>query len=126
MNAEYLRKNGTVLVSATGPIRVVFRNAPPFTGELDELAAYVREHQARFSRGSTHNGKDASFLPRFTPTNAAQRAFLAAKIEAEVAKGDFYTFGSIEAANQFAKELTKCGIPWTKKHFGWAINEHTV
>ena len=125
MNAQYLRKVETVLIAASGPIRVVFRNAAPFTGELSDLARYVKQHNARFNRGSTHDGNEASYLPRFTPTNAAQRTFLAAKLDHPVEDGECLTFGSIEKANEFARSLGAAGISWNKeRNFGWAIIEH--
>lgn len=126
MDAKYLHNNGELLLTNEEPIKVVFTNAPPYEGDLEGLGDHVRKYNARFAKGSKHGDKNASFLPRFVPTSDKHRAVLTTKLGVKIEGSPIYTFGSIQKANELAKELLKIGINWNKQtNFGWAIYEHS-
>ena len=114
--------NISSLTFAATSVRVVFKDAPVYEGDLEGLKEHVKEHNAHF-QDSTVEGRKVGIFYVFKPSNQRQRDWLAGKVGRMFEPGDCYTFATRWAAAQTFKEMDSMGIPSTPQNWPLGIIE---
>ena len=119
LSPRYLRGVESMTFTATG-VKVEFKNAPSYEGDLEGLKEHMRRTKAVFKHSQV-DGKKVAIFPAFIPSNKEQRQVLAQVTGAESVDGKAYTFATKFKANEFAQALSAAGVKHYPKNWDYGI-----